>query len=132
MERRASGLRLLGYALTKVEYLLDGRISFCVISHPELKSLGCETGDYEGIVETMLFTEGVEVACICIERAPSQLKLSFRSRCLLDVAQLAQQISADGGGHPRAAGLKLNAPLESEIPKIRSHLLLVMEGLPRT
>ena len=124
MERQKTGVQLLGHALNKLEYLRDGRICFCWISWQELEELQCQLGDYEGIVETMLFIKGVSIACFCIEREPGLLKLSLRSRCDINVADLAQMISVNGGGHPRAAGVML-AGSEKEN---RSHIMGILEA----
>jgi bifunctional oligoribonuclease and PAP phosphatase NrnA len=124
MERQSSGIRLLGHALGKMEYLMDGRICFCWITWKELQRLGCQLGDYEGIVETMLFIKGVMLSCVCIEREPGALKLSLRSRCGINVADLAQKISANGGGHPRAAGVMLPGT-ETET---RGHIVGLLEA----
>ena len=61
----------------------------------------------------LVFTKGVEVACLCVEKTPTLVKLSLRSRSRLDVAALARQLSPGGGGHPRAAGVMLEQPLHT-------------------
>ena len=122
MERQVSGIKLLGYALGKIEYLAEQRVSFCVISQQDLILLNCQPGDYEGIVEVMLFTCGVDLACLCIERQPGLIKVSLRSRCEVNVAKLAQTISPDGGGHRRAAGVILQSKLASFTPYIKDLL----------
>ena len=111
MERKPSGLRLLCFVLQHLTYLADGRISFCIISFSDMQSLNCTVGDYEGIVEMMLFTQGVQVAGLCIERSPGQFKVSLRSRIFVNVAKLAQSMSESGGGHPKASGVILTGNL---------------------
>ena len=61
----------------------------------------------------MLFTQGVHLAGLCIERSPGQFKVSLRSRTFVNVAKLAQKMSASGGGHPKAAGVILHGNLEA-------------------
>ena len=61
----------------------------------------------------LVFTRGVELACLCIERSQTEVKLSLRSRKFVNVATLAKQIHKDGGGHIRAAGAMLQENLNS-------------------
>ena len=113
VERRPQGLRLLGRVLEGVSFHADGQVALGTISDQDFRTLGCNYGDVEGIVDTMVFTCGVELACLCVEKQPGRIKLSLRSRARVDVAHLARSLSPGGGGHPRAAGVILDAPLDS-------------------
>jgi phosphoesterase RecJ-like protein len=113
MERRPAGLKLLGQVLSEATFHADGQIIFGVIDEASCTRLGAEQGDVEGIVDAMVFTQGVELACVCVEKGPERVKLSLRSRSGVDVAALARSLSPGGGGHPRAAGVILAQPLST-------------------
>jgi len=53
---------------------------------------------------------------ILVEQATGGFKISFRSRCELDCAAVAQQFG--GGGHKKAAGAFLDEPLASAQAKV--------------
>ena len=111
MERQKSGIALLAHALNQIEYLNDGIIAYCAISYEKIVTLQAQEGDFEGIVENMLYIEGVELSCLLLERSPSFTKISLRSRQDYNVALLAKKISPKGGGHARAAGAIIEVPL---------------------
>ncbi len=128
MERQQSGINLLGFALSKIQYLSNNRIALCCISNAELRQLKATHGDYEGIVETMLFVRGVELSCLCVERSPNLFKTSLRSRNHVDVAKLAKELSTDGGGHRRAAGVILNGEMQEIKTRIKNILIREFES----
>jgi len=112
-ERRPAGLHLMGHVLTGVTFYAGGRLAVGVVDLDAFNRLGCEHGDIEGIVDALVFTQGVEMACLCVEKTPQLVKLSLRSRATVDVARLARSLSPGGGGHPRAAGVMLDEPLST-------------------
>jgi len=122
MERRASGLKLLGRVLEAACFSVEGRLVIGEVPLQTFSTLQCTQGDLEGIVDTMVFTCGVELACLCVEKGPSRVKLSLRSRQHIDVAALARTLSPDGGGHPRAAGVILHRPLAELRLQLRDQL----------
>ena len=117
MERRRPGLKLLGEVLQKTTFHADGAVVVGVVDLGTFNRLGCTTGDIEGIVDTMVFTQGVELACVCVEKGAKMVKLSLRSRERVDVAGLASRISS-GGGHPRAAGAMVPEPLRDLLVRL--------------
>ena len=80
-------------------------------------------GDFEGIVENMLYIEGVQLSCLLLERSPLITKISLRSRSKYNVARLAQEISPKGGGHERAAGAIVDLPLKECETQIRNQVI---------
>ncbi len=83
MERRPAGLKLLGRVLEGATFFADGAVVVGVVDLQTLAELGGTVADVEGIVEAMVFTEGVELACLCVETRAGEaplVKLSLRSR----------------------------------------------------
>lgn len=112
MERRPGGVRLLGHVLSTAQLLAQESVILGTVSRERLRAFGAEEADIEGIVDALVFTRGVEIACLVVERAPDRVKLSLRSRSRVDVAALARSLTDGGGGHPRAAGASLLEPLD--------------------
>jgi phosphoesterase RecJ-like protein len=106
-ERTAAGLRLLGEVLTNAQFCADGGVIVGVIPLALANKLGITSGDTEGVVDAMLNTAGVEVACLVREAGSEVVKLSLRSRSRVNVAEIARSLTPMGGGHVRAAGAKV-------------------------
>jgi phosphoesterase RecJ-like protein len=73
------------------------------------------TDDAE-ITNFLISIENSKVALLFNEQSNQKTKVSWRSRNMVDVAQLAQIYG--GGGHSNAAGAEVNAPLDQVIQKI--------------
>ncbi|MEC7987120.1 MAG: bifunctional oligoribonuclease/PAP phosphatase NrnA [Myxococcota bacterium] len=113
MERQKSGIQLLGYVLQNTQYMHRSQIALCFIPLSYIETCGASSGDYEGIVETLLFIENIKISCLCIEKDPQKIKVSLRSRCDIDVSKVASKLSPSGGGHHKAAGVLLKTDLSS-------------------
>ncbi len=50
---------------------------------------------------------GVDASALLIEKPNGTVKVSFRSRGGIDVAEVAHRLAPVGGGHPRASGVTL-------------------------
>lgn len=112
MERRPGGLRLLGRVLDRAIYGADGAVVVGSVSQADLRAFDAAEADIEGIVDMLLFTKGVEIAVLAIEKPSGQVKLSLRSRTWVNVARIASSLSPGGGGHARAAGVTLDQPMD--------------------
>lgn len=111
-ERDPAGLQLLGNVIDRVRFYGGGRVSIASIPQETMMRLGASVQDIEGIVDTLLHTRGVEVSCLLIEKPDGRIKLSLRSRAIVDVANVAAALHPGGGGHARAAGVMLAGPLD--------------------
>ena len=102
-------IRVLRAALEGLEVDPDLPISWITIPGRLVEELGASSEDLEGIVEYARSIEGTEVALLFRE-TNGATKVSFRSNGDLDVNELARQFG--GGGHAKAAGALIGAPLE--------------------
>lgn len=68
--------------------------------------------------------EGIEVVVILHELASKQTRVNLRSQNTFDVAKLASQFN--GGGHKKAAGAKIEMPIEQAKKKV---LAAIKKGL---
>lgn len=119
-ERRPPGIRLLGKVLADAH--IDGELAWASVRRDDLTAVGGVYTDLEGIVDQLLLTVGVELACLFIERDSRRVKLSLRSRAKVDVSRLACDLDPDGGGHRRAAGVELPASLDDVLRDVPSIL----------
>jgi bifunctional oligoribonuclease and PAP phosphatase NrnA len=123
LERRPEGLRLMAETLAGARLMGGGRANVAVIRLADLARCGADKGDVEGIIESLLYVYGVDVACLVVERSDDNTnpltRLSLRSRSDVDVSLLARDAAPGGGGHARAAGAAL-----------KQSLTQVMERLP--
>ncbi len=126
-ERSVAGLRLLGDVVSHAAFHGDGAVVMGRVSMADADRFGISDGDLEGVVDALLYTTGVEVAALVIERAPSKVKLSLRSRTTVDVAQLAKSLDPGGGGHARAAGVTLSEPLGDVLARLPGHLVAALD-----
>ena len=125
-ERRPPGMRLLGRALFTAA--LEGELVWSVVRLSDLEQAEGVYTDIEGIVDQLLLTEGAELACLVVERAPRRVKLSLRSRARVDVSHLARTLNPDGGGHRRAAGVELPTTIDDALKFIPNFLRAAVMG----
>lgn len=101
-------VRRRGIMINKLKTSAGGRLAYASLTHKELGD--AETG---GLVDDLVFIEGVEVGALLIDKGAGCIRLSLRSRGAIDVALLARSLTPHGGGHARAAGATLEGPLEA-------------------
>ena len=99
----------MGMALARVQKELDGRLIYTWIEQADFTSSGAIPSDSEDLINILLGVAGSEAALILVEQKSGGFKISFRSRCQLDCARVAEQFG--GGGHKKAAGAFLADPL---------------------
>lgn len=96
-------------AMNKMEFLEDDKITFTYVTLEEQANVGNEEGAHEGIVEIGRDIEGVEIS-IFLREAEDGYKVSLRSNEYINVADVCLMFG--GGGHPRAAGCKIQGSPE--------------------
>lgn len=103
-KRSMARTRLLGRALTGMQFLEGGRIALQCLRAEDFAACNAAMADTESIVNYGINTAGVDAAILAVEQGDS-VKFSLRSRGKVNVAQLLLPLG--GGGHDRAAGLTL-------------------------
>lgn len=102
---RETRLRFFGYCLNeKLKLAKDGKVAYMMLSQPEIKKFNLQGGDSEGLVNYPFKIEGVVMTAYFSEE-PDRIKISFRSRGMVDVNTFARTYFS-GGGHRNAAGGK--------------------------
>jgi phosphoesterase RecJ-like protein len=103
-------LRLLQEALARLE--TDPELPLTWISIPDevVRELGVTAADFEPVTEHARMVRGTEIAILFREVADGSTKVSLRSNGRADVNGIARTLG--GGGHAKAAGAVIGAPLE--------------------
>ena len=102
--RAFNKVKLMGIALSKLELHVNNKVSFISLSNDLLDSLGMIGTDTSDIISIALGIKGVEVAVIAKD-SDEGVKASLRSKNNYDVSKVAEYFG--GGGHTKAAGLKI-------------------------
>lgn len=103
-------LKLMGLAMARVQTELDGRLIYTWLEQSDFPAAGALPSDSEDLINMTLAVGGTQAAVILVEQKTGGYKLSFRSRCDLDCAKVAERFG--GGGHKKAAGAFLAGPLD--------------------
>lgn len=97
-------------AIERTEFLEDGKVAFTYINNKDMEEVKAEPGDHEGLVELGRDVEGVEVSIFIRQEGENTYKVSMRSNEYVNVSDVC--IPLGGGGHPRAAGVKVDGTVE--------------------
>lgn len=122
-ERTPRGLHLMGRVLAGSRFHGQGSVLLAAIPRALSRELGTSPQDVEGIVDVLVYTRGVELAVLLVEREPGVVKLSLRSRGGVNVAALARDLHPSGGGHERAAGVVLERPVDELLATLPRRLV---------
>lgn len=121
-----SRLALEARSLSSMEYFKDGTIVIMMLKEEDFQATGGSLNDLTGLVNTPLQIGAVRLSILLVQVDPGVTKISFRSkpatdnRSAIDVNVLANNFG--GGGHPHAAGARLNLNIEKAKAEILSIL----------
>ncbi|NLK95665.1 MAG: bifunctional oligoribonuclease/PAP phosphatase NrnA [Clostridiales bacterium] len=114
--RSFNKIKLIGEALSSLELFLENKVSYIGLSKEVLGRYNLANVDTSDIISLALSIKGVEVAVV-LKEVDDGVKGSLRSKNKVDVRRIAEALG--GGGHIKAAGLKLtNNSLEEAKEKI--------------
>ena len=119
-------IELLRQALASLEVDPEYPITSVSISREILDNTGATADDLEGLVEHARSIAGTEVALLFRETSDGGTKVSLRSNGELDVNAIARNFG--GGGHIKASGAVVSAPLEATRTRV---LAATREALSR-
>jgi bifunctional oligoribonuclease and PAP phosphatase NrnA len=103
-------LKLFGRVLDRLETSAGGRIIHSSLSDADLAATGTVGSHSEGLIDLLAQSETAEVAILFKEAGPSATRVSVRTKPGgVDATQLTGAFG--GGGHARAAGATVEAPL---------------------
>ncbi|MBQ6845404.1 MAG: bifunctional oligoribonuclease/PAP phosphatase NrnA [Agathobacter sp.] len=112
--------RILGYALLNSQLYLDGKVILTYLTKETMAEFQCSPKELDGIVNQLRVTKDTIVAVFLYECEDGSFKASFRVNGDFNVAELA--IVFGGGGHVKAAGCNIYAPIEEVIRQILTEI----------
>jgi len=112
LERSWEAQLLLKAMVGNMTRELEGKVLISHWSQSDLKQINFKDGDQEGMINQLYYTEFSQVVALITEKAKKDLKVSFRSKGQVNVAELARSLDPEGGGHVRAAGCSLSLSIE--------------------
>ncbi len=96
-----------GYGLSKLER--ENGLVWTSLSIEDRKNAGYTSEDDADLTNILSSVEDIDIAVLFIEQAADRVKVSWRARPGLNVANIAASLG--GGGHPAAAGADINGNL---------------------
>jgi phosphoesterase RecJ-like protein len=117
---------VLKTALDNLQLTENGRLAYSTISDPEMKRIGADITDTDGIAEYLLNIRGVEASAFFYEKAPDEVKVSLRSTDM-DMNQIGAAFG--GGGHVNAAGCSINGNIQKAAQAVTDRIANVLRAL---
>lgn len=102
-------LRNIGIALYNSRTYYNSCIVLLTLDRASVRSFSTTFDESEGIVDLAMCVRNAEVAALFKEIGKNNIRVSLRSKGLIDVGALASELG--GGGHFNAAGCTLQMPL---------------------
>ena len=119
-------VKLLGCALSSLEYYENGRIAVMKLTRKDFEECRALSEHADTLVNYGLDTIGTRMAMLAREADNGMIKFSLRAKepdAINDVAQ-----SFGGGGHPQAAGITMDGPLEAAMDKVLQAMIRKLKG----
>lgn len=108
---RAERVALQTRAQQSLELLSDQRLAVMRVTRNDFEMTRAHVGDTENLINIPLQIRMVEVSLLFVEPVEGgPVRVSLRSKGAVDVARFAEQFG--GGGHARAAGLKVEGSVQ--------------------
>jgi bifunctional oligoribonuclease and PAP phosphatase NrnA len=108
--------KLLNGSLSSLEIGAKGRYAHMEITQQMLSDTGAQLEFSDEFASYPRSIKGVEVAALFRETDQGIIKVSLRSKDIVDVAKLARLFG--GGGHARAAGFRVKGSLDEAKSKV--------------
>lgn len=113
-------------AVEKLRFFADGRLAITTLSLHDCKAAGITGEDCSDVIDVPRSVAGVEVGVTVKERVKGEYRISARSNCDFNVADVCARFG--GGGHFRAAGASFFAgSAEDAENKVRDAFLDALE-----
>ena len=106
---RPQRLRLISRMLATLELSCGGKLACMVLRNSDFDATGALREETENLINEALRIGTVETVVLVVEN-PDTIRVSLRSRDLVNVAKVAERFG--GGGHPRAAGVRITGDLD--------------------
>ena len=122
--QRLQKLKLHAMIMDNMQTFCDGRAAMAYVTLDMYEKAGAKTSESDGINSTLRDIQGVEVAIFFREMSEHEIKVGFRSKNYVDVAEICVKLG--GGGHKHAAGCTVLKTMEETLPLIKAEVESVM------
>lgn len=112
--------QIMGKVLTESVRFLDDRCVYGSVDRATMDAFGAKKSDFEGIVNQLKNTKGIDCAIFMYEMEDGMYKVSMRSNENVNVSEIASCFG--GGGHVRAAGVTMNGSVEEIIAQLKEKI----------
>lgn len=123
---RKERVKLSAEALKEMQVLCQNTAGIVCVTQKMLEENQAGMEETEGIIDTLKSIEGIEIAALLKEKEKDIIKVSLRAKSYANVANIAQKFQ--GGGHIKAAGCTIYAPLEAAKQKIIEAIEVELRG----
>jgi phosphoesterase RecJ-like protein len=123
---RAERVALQTRAMQTMELQANGRLAIMKIGKEDFKATNARVPDTENLINVPLQIRTVQVVALITDPPEGgPIRVSLRSKGQLDCSKFAEQFG--GGGHARAAGMKLEGTVQQTHDRILAALLSKLE-----
>lgn len=109
-----STLALWGRMLATIRERRDGRIVYATLTLAMLADTGSEPVASEGFIDLLASTKAADITVLAKEVDAADVRASVRTTARADAVAITEVFG--GGGHARAAGCSIDAPLGDALP----------------
>lgn len=124
---RAQRIALQARAQSSLQLLADNRLAIMTVRKTDFTETGASVADTEAVINIPLQIRTVEVSILLTELMDNgPVRVSLRSKGAVDVAKFAETFG--GGGHARAAGLKVEGDLGDAVRTVAGAMVGVISA----
>lgn len=124
---RMEKLLLRNMAMETLTILEEGLGALVFVTREMLKKSGAVMDETEGLSQELRSIAGVEYAAVLKEYGDETIRVSLRAKTKGDVSKIAQRLG--GGGHTKAAGCTINAPMPEAVKMVKQQLITAIKEL---
>jgi len=111
-----SRIELMGMILTNLNYALEGKLAWFIVSKQMMNKANASKSDIDGFSDMVRTIRGVEVAIMISEQSEDKCRINFRSKGNFKINHIAKSLG--GGGHAYASGAMVNGSLNDVQKKV--------------
>ena len=104
-----------------MDIFMDGKAVISYVTQDKLREFGAEYDMTGSCIDVLRKIAGVEICAFLKEHTDGSIKLSLRAKSYADVNAVAKSLG--GGGHVKAAGATINAPMDEALRLTRAAIV---------
>ncbi|HEY4330467.1 MAG TPA: DHH family phosphoesterase [Phycisphaerae bacterium] len=112
-----SKLALMQRALSNVRWTCHEKFACMVLRYADFTEINATQSQTEYLVDMPMIVGSVEVVALMSEMSDGRVRVSLRSKHDIDVNKICNRMG--GGGHAKAAGCRLEGPLEAAYTRLQ-------------